>query len=385
MRAILYLPAVIGLVWLIACTRPAAPAPVEPGVTTPARPKVAAADAQKKWEDLLAAGKKEGTVTIYGEITPGTRDALVEGFEAKYGIKLDFVIGRSNEMAVRWDREHASGINQPDIFFMGGGTSILSMKPKGAFQPIEPFVALPEARDPKAWPGGSIRFLDNDRTVIPLTSAWTSYTGVNTNLVKEGDLKSYKDILKPEWKGKVILFDPSRPGAGAGWATFMITDAFGLEGGKDFMRQLAATRPVVLRDVRQAVEFVSKGAYAIGIGVQHALTVEFKQMGAPITINRFVEGGNINPGSACVELSAKPPHPNAAAVFLNWLLSREGQIASNRATGNPPVRLDAAIEGIDPTKMARPGDKAFLTDEKFYKTQGEAMKIAGEIFAPLLK
>lgn len=384
MRRIMYIAATIGLVLLSACTQPTTPAPVPPGGTVPPKGAVASQDGEKKWNDILAAARKEGVVTIYGEVTPGARDAMAAGFEAKYGIKMDFVLARSTELAVRWDRENASGIHQVDIFFMGGGTSVLAMKPKGAFQPIPSFLILPEVLDSKAWPGGAIRYLDKDKTIIPLTDAWTTYTGINTDLVKEGQLRSYKDLLKPEWKGKVILFDPSVPGAGAGWATFMITDAYGLEGGKEFMRQMAATEPLVLRDVRQTVEFVAKGRYAVGIGVQHALTVEFKQLGAPITINRFVEGGNLNPGSGCVELAAKPAHPNAATVFLNWLLTAEGQTATNKPVGNPPVRLGLSIEGIDPTKVARPEDKAFLTDENFYKVQGEAMKIAREIFGSIL-
>lgn len=360
--------------------------PATPAATSQAKDAAPAASGpQQRWKDTLAAAKREGTVTVYGELQPALRDALTSTFQSKYGIRIDFVMGRSAELATRWDRERSAGIDQVDIFHMGGVTSTLIMKPKGAFGPIEPNLILPEVLDSRAWQDGKIRYLDKDKTIVPLNRSWTSYVGVNTDMVKEGQLKSYKDILNPEWKDKVAMFDPGSPGAGSGWASLMLTDAFGPEGGRQYMRQLAATKPAITRDNRQIVEWVARGKYAIGIGMQYALAGEFKQMGAPITMNRFVEGGNIVPGSGCVEISARPSHPNAAIVYLNWLLTPEGQLTFNKPTGNPPIRLDVPLEGFDPINVARPSDRAFLADEVFFQTQGEAMSAAREIFGSLLR
>lgn len=388
MRRIVYCLVIFALALGVfaSCAQGSAPSATQPPAATKANPTVVVTPSlQAKWEQTLAAARKEGVVVFYAEVTPGMREAVAAAFESKYGIKVEFVVGRATELAPRWEREKAGGVNQADVFLIGGGTGVLSMKPQGAFQRVEPQLMLPEVLDPNAWEGGKVQFLDKDRMIIPLTSSFTTYTGINTDMVKEGQLKSYKDVLKPEWKGQLVLMDPTVAGAAAGWATFMITDAFGMEGGKDYMRQLAATEPIMVKDIRQAVEWVSRGRYAMGMGLQHALTVEFKQMGAPITIQRFVEGGNINPGASCLELAANPAHPNAAVVFTNWLLTKEGQVAMNKPAGNPPIRKDLVIEGIDPTKIARPGEKAFLTDENFFKVQGQAMQIAREIYGPLLK
>lgn len=343
-------------------------------------------DWQKKWDATLAAAKQEGTLTMYGEINPELRDAFIKGFENKYGIKIEFVIGKSAELSARWEREHAAGVNQVDVFLMGGGSSILAMKPKGAFAPLEPYFILPEVSDPKGWRDGKVGFLDAAKTVIPLNAAYTTYVATNTELVKPGQLSSYRDLLKPEWKGKVVLLDPSFPGAGAGWATFLITKAFpgGLEAGKDYLRQFAATRPEITRDVRIQVEWVAKGKYAVGVGVQHATVSEFKAAGAPVSIQRFVEGGNINPASGCLEVPPAPVHPNATAVFVNWVLTRDGQKFFNQGFGSPSVRTDVTVEGIDPSKSAQPEDKAYMTDEDFFVTQGVAMTVSKEIFGDQL-
>ncbi len=381
MKSIGYLSFAVFVLILIGCGQNVGTAPTSPAASPPAEGvTVAVPSWQQKWESTLAEAKKEGSLTVYGEINPELRDALIEGFEKKYGIKIEFVIGKSAELSARWEREHSAGINQVDIFHMGGGTAILAMKPKGAFAPLESYFILPEVTESGGWRDGNIRFLDAARSVIPLNGAFTTYIAVNTDLVKEGQIKSYKDFLKPEWKGKVVLFDPSIAGAGAGWATFLITDAYGMDGGKEYLRQLAATKPDMTRDVRQHVEWIAKGKYAIGAGAQHASVSEFKTAGAPLNIVRVEEGGNLNPASGCLEVSPAPVHPNAAAVYINWILTKEGQIAFNKGFGSPPVRIDVTVPGIDPSKMARPEDKAFLTDERFFEIQGQAMAISKEIF-----
>ncbi|MDP2719548.1 MAG: ABC transporter substrate-binding protein [Dehalococcoidia bacterium] len=369
-----------------ACTPKATPAPTRPPATAVAPTATKAPEVpawQKKWDETLVAAKKEGSLTIYGELVPELRDDLIKAFNSKYGISLDVIVGKSNEMAARWDRENTAGIHAVDIFHMGGGTSILTMKPKGAYQPMEPFFILPEVTDPKGWRDGKVDFLDADKMVVPLIAGWTSYTARNTDLVPQ-DVNSYKDLLKPEWKGKILLYDPFIPGAAAGWATFMLTTAFpgGLAEGTQFLKDLAATDPDRTRDVRLQVEQVAKGKYAIGLGAQHASVSDFKEKGAPITINRFKEGGNINPGSGCMEVAANAPHPNAAAVYVNFILGKEGQKIIAKGFGAPPARMDVSIEGlgIDETKIARPQDKAAITDEEFYKMQGKAMAIAKEIW-----
>ena len=339
-------------------------------------------DWQKKWDQVVAAAKNEGSLVIYGNMDPKTISEMQQGFANKYGIKLEIMAGKSAELIARLQREQAAGIKAADVFIMGGATAVLDMKPNGLIAPLEPYLILPEVKDPKAWPGGKIRFLDKAKTIIPLNSGWTTYVAVNTNLIKEGDIKSYKDLLLPKWKGKIALYDPWIAGAAAGWATLLLTDVYGLEGGKDYLRQFAATNPMGIRDVRLQVEWVARGKYPIGVGVQHAEVSQFKQSGAPININRFVEGGNLNPGSSCLEVSPNPSHPNAATLYINWLLTREGQMANSRGTGAPPVRIDVPIDGlgIDDSKIARPNDKAFLTTEEYFLMQGKAINIAKEIW-----
>ncbi len=364
-----------------------APSPTQKPTIPPANPTSApekptagpVAAWQKKWDDTLAAAKKEGKVVVYGEVNPETRASLA-AFEKKYGIEAEYVIGKSAELATKWDSERRGGLNLADVFIVGGGTSILSLKPLKAMGSLEPYVILPEVSDPKAWPGGKIPFLDKDKMVVPLNGAYTSYITVNTDLVKPGQLKSYQDLLKPEYKGKMVLYDATIGGGGGGWVTFIITDAYGPEKGKEYMTKFAAMEPAITKDVRQQVEWLAKAKYSIGIGAYNPLISEFRAQGAPLDMLHFVEGGNINPMSGCLEVSVTPAHPNAAALFINWMLTAEGQKAFMAGYKSPPARLDVPPTGVDPINLPIPGEKAFFTGENFYLTQGEAQKLAKGLF-----
>jgi len=336
-----------------------------------------------EWDKIVAAAKKEGSLVIYAELDPDTRQALTSVFGKKFGIQLEFVAGKSAEISKRYLSERGAGLHLVDVFHMGAGTAVNIMKPQNAFVSLEPYLLLPEVKERNAYLFGEVPYLDKDKMAIALIAPYTSYVAVNTSMVKEGELKSYKDLLSPKWKGKVVLYDPAIPSAAAGWAAFMIGKAYGPDEGTTFLKNFASTQPMMIKDVRQQVEWVARGKYAIGVGTQHAEISNFKMLGLPIFMQRFVEGGNINPASAFVERPVNPPHPNAATVYLNWVLTEEGQKTVAEGMSSPPMRKGITVKGIDPMKIVKPGEKAFLTDEEFYHVQGKAMNLAKEIFAAL--
>jgi ABC-type Fe3+ transport system substrate-binding protein len=336
-----------------------------------------------EWDKIVAAAKKEGKLVIYAELDPDTRQALTSVFGRKFGIQLEFVAGKSAEISKRYLSERGAGLHLVDVFHMGAGTAVNIMKPQKSFVSLESFLLLPEVKEKSAYLFGDIPYLDKEKMAIALIAPYTSYVSINTAMVKEGEIKSYRDVLSPKWKGKVVLYDPAIPSAAAGWAAFMIGKAYGLEEGTKFLKEFASTQPVMIKDVRQQVEWVARGKYAIGVGTQHAEISNFKMLGLPIFMQRFVEGGNINPASAFIERPVNPPHPNAATVYLNWLLTEEGQRTVAEGMSSPPIRKGVVVKGIDPMKIVKPGEKAFFTDEEFYQLQGKAIALAKKIFADL--
>ncbi len=362
---------------------PAGPPPGTAASPTPAS-KGAAAPAGN-WEKTMAAAKGEGKIMIYSGLGPEASLPITEKFRTRFGIEVEHVIGRGNEVAQRLLREYDAGLKLVDVVIAGGGTTLTTLKPRGVLQPLEPHLVLAEVTDSKAWPEGKTPFLDKDRMVIPLNAAYTSYTAYNTDLVKEGQLRSYRDLLQPEWKGKIVFFDPTTTAASAGWVTFIMYNLYGPTEGEKFLRQFATQDLTIVKEIRQQVEWVARGKFAIGAGVRREEVSSFSKMGAPIKLARLNEGGQVNPGGGMIALPSQPAHPNGARLMLNWLLSAEGQEVFSQGFKAPAVRVGVTDRGIDPDAIAQPGEKIHWTDEQFFILQGEYLAMSKAIFGPLMK
>src|SRR5207249_12157971 len=101
-----------------------------------------------------------------------------------------------------------------DVFVHGTTTGLESMIPAGAFDPLEPALIFPDIKDPKTWRGGGLEFLDPNKTLMVMTPFQRGIIFYNPKLVNAKEFKSYKDLLDPKWKGKLVMDDPRREGPG---------------------------------------------------------------------------------------------------------------------------------------------------------------------------
>ncbi len=311
---------------------------------------------------------------------------IVKAMKEKYGIEAQFVIGRSAEIAPKIMEERRAGLYLTDSIIMGSVPIIKPLTPAGALAPLEPFLVLPEVTDPKAWRDGKLPYFTDKKLSVVLNQTYLSYILVNSDLVPDGAIKSYLDLLKPEWKGKIALYDPINAGAGNTMSVYFLAFIFGYEKGEKFLQDLANQEPVIVKDDRLQVEWVAKGKYPIGLAASNSVVPQFKSAGAPLKWIRASEGGLVTAGSSLYSVMDKAPHPNAATVLTNWLLTAEGQAAVSQAYGQPATRLGVPATGIDPFSSIIPGEKVYFTDENFYTTHTEkAAPIIKKVFAPLLK
>jgi len=221
-------------------------------------------DADKEWNRVLAAAKKEGTVGVMSSAGGAeNRRALTEPFKTKYGINVEYFSSSGSKMVARIKSERAAGISQWDIFIGGTSTPLTGLKPDGALAPLEPALILPEVKDGKNWFGGRLDFADKEGTVLVMLAYSKSIIHVNTNLVKPEELSAVRDLLNPKWKGKILAADPRAPGAGQTAFNFMLAHK---DLGPDFIRQLAKQEIHLLRDDRQAAEWVVTGKYPVLLG-----------------------------------------------------------------------------------------------------------------------
>ncbi len=363
--------------------KPATAVPTTKAPTAkPATPTQAAW--QAKWDSTLAAAKKEGSVRMYIIMTDTVRQEISKAFTAKYGIDVEYVTASPAEIAQKFVAERTAGQSLADVFNAGGTTLLTVIKPKGLIVPIAPELLLPEVTDTKGWRNNRLPYVDKDGTVFGMISAYESYATRNTDMVKENEITSFKDLLAPKWKGQLVLNDPTIPGAGASFVAFLVR-SWGEDETKAYLQGLVKQEVVISRDWRQQTEWVAKGKYPILIAPNPDNVTQFMEVGAPLLPIRAKEGGVLQTVSAAISLPTNPPHPNARTIFVNWLLSKEGQTALVKGFHEPSARADVSTDGINPIFFAGPNDKVLPEIEDHFLIQAKMFPAVQQIFASLPK
>ncbi len=337
------------------------------------------------WDKLVADAKKEGQVVAYTTITPPPREATKKAFNKRFGINLEFISGRGEEALTRIQTERRAGLYTGDLFLHGGTTLLTLIKPAGILQVMDKLMILPEINDPKVWRDGKMPFYDQDHTTVAMIAGFHRYVLRNTNLVKENAVKSYRDLLKPEFKGKIAMQDPTVTGTGSAFVTKLALGVWDVETAKQYLRELAKQGPAITRDKRLLVEWVARGKYPIGVAVDFESVSDFLKAGAPVDVVYLAEGGKLSVGAGALAVLDKPAHPNAAKLFVNWLLTKEGQTVYAAAFGYPSRREDVPKDLFDPRLFPRPGEKVVEDSETETMWRENAIPIAKQIFGPLLK
>ncbi|HLB28758.1 MAG TPA: extracellular solute-binding protein [Dehalococcoidia bacterium] len=363
----------LGLLVLAACASAKEATPAPAGPTSAAR-----APWEQEWERTLAAAKQEGNVTVITSVRGGPgQKALTEPFQKKYGITVEYFGAGGGEAATRIKTERAAGQYLWDIYVGGHQTMVGDLKPVGVFDPIEPALILPEVKEPKNWLAGGLSFVDKDHMALLMISYSGTPGWINTSMVKPDEIKSFKDLLDPKWKGKIVATDPRV--AGPGQATFSFFYAH-KDLGPDFIRALARQEIVFLRDYAQPPGMLAQGKYPICLACSDTDSKPLKEQGLPIQPfdpQKVREGGYLSGGNGVLGLFNKAPHPNAARVYINWLLSKEGQTELAKSQGYASRRVDIPNKDWTAAEL--------LPDLRFWNAYTEEGIEVREKLLPLLR
>jgi iron(III) transport system substrate-binding protein len=338
-----------------------------------------AAPSPDEWDRVLAAARREGQVSVMGPVGTDTRDALTIPFEKAYGIRVDYFGSTGGQQATRLAMERRAGKYLWDIFIGGTTTGLTSLIPLGAFDRMDPALILPEVKDAKFWRGGGIEFVDPGRQMVVMTPTHRVTLVVNTTLLSPTALKSYKDLLDPKWKGKIVIQDPQLAGSSQATFTFFYLHP---ELGVNYIRALARQSMLVLRDPAQALQMTGQGKHPIHLGPRDSILMDAIRRGVPLAIvepTHLKEGSDVSSGAGNAALFNRPSHPNAAKVFINWLLSRDGQQHYGRALGYVSKRLDVPNDYAEPWRVPQPG--AINTyDQKAIDVKDDLIALLQETF-----
>ena len=337
------------------CHPSASPAarPSAPAATAPvAGDAPAPATWEATWNAWLEAARNEGKVVVKGPPAPEVRTDVPRAFQARYGIEVEYVGSPTGPFATQVQHEREAGIYTTDVVLAGADSMYTVFYQERMLAPLPPVLIYPEAADPAAWPDGKLWFMDPEQQyILRLNNSVTIMGQINTAYVKPEDIKSYYDLLKPEYKGKIACFDPAVSGSGVGTAAYLYVTL-----GEDYVRRLYVDQqPALSRDDRQLADWVARGTYPIAIGAEFANESERAALlsGGVSIVNlpRPPDApGSVSPSFGLLGLFTNAPHPYAAQVFVNWIAAREGMTVWSKALHAVPARTD-----ID--KSAWPADQ----------------------------
>jgi iron(III) transport system substrate-binding protein len=337
---------------------------------------------QAEWDRTLAAAEKEGQVTVYGP--PGTtyQDAL-SAFQSSFPkIKLVYVAGSGTANSQRMVTERRAGKFLADAFVGGSGSMIEILFDGNLLDPMPPLLLLPEVKDPSTWLGKSQVYADAKGQYVFMMqgNVNTTLAAYNTKLAKPEGLKSHWDLLHPKWKGKMVVYDPRARGHIQSVRSIYYSPKLGGE----YFRRLFSEMDVTLsRDQRMMIDWVAQGKYLLSIFSAGNDVLDAKKKGLPVDlIDAPDDEAYMSGGFGHVAAVNKAPHPAANKVFLNWLLSKEGQLKWQEKTDNNSLRTDIPKNMLsDPTSVPKEKGKYINSSLPQYQDIDAALKIVDDALA----
>jgi iron(III) transport system substrate-binding protein len=339
---------------------------------------------KEEWRRVVEAAKKEGQLSLYGgqEIT---HPEILAAFNKEFPfIKVTTTSGRGGDLVARIVAERRADKYLADVMASGpNGPRMLYLAK--ALDPIVPAFILPEVTDTSKWYGGKHWYADPENRYILIYEGTLNSTGLsyNTKLMNAEEIKSYGDLLKPKWKGRLLTLDPR--GTVPPTQVLSLYHTPGL--GPDFVRRFYTETEVTLfRDRRQGTNWLATGKFPLCFLCRDIEKV--KEQGLPVDViaaDWIKEGGTLGGGSASnLALINRAPHPNAAKVFINWYLSRQGQMVWQNVMNKKEVeatdsmRIDIPKEDVLPDGRRVEGKKynvvGFLDPEPVQKLIQEVVK-----------
>ena len=295
------------------------------------------------WKDLLERARAEKAPAVIAGCANAMSGVLPQAFKRDTGLEIVFLGGALAEVESRYRQEATTGRTTIDIRM--GGSSEIDLARGGYLVDLREALILPDVIDAARWTGGDLSFVDNTKRFLAIGSKYVAgRVVVNTDFVPTASIQSLGDLLKPEFKGKIAMVDPTVNGAGQSVAAY-----FSEVKGIDFVKALLTGQEVAYgREGRQVAEWAARGVYPIIIGADVAEVQNFRKRGVTSLHAVALKDapGSLVGGCSVVSILKSAPHAATAAVYANWYLSRAGQEAFVAGSALPSLRADAGMADV---------------------------------------
>ena len=254
---------------------------------------------------LVERAKKEGSVVLYTSLAPTESQPLSDAFQKKYGIKVVLWRGLSAQVVQRAITEARGRRNAVDVIETNGPEMEMLAREKLLGEIHSPYLA--------DLPAGAI---PAHRTWFP--DRFNFYVvGFNTTKVQRSQIPAtYEGFLDPKWKGRIAV-----EATDAEWMATLIK-TWGDAKGMDYFRKLSALRPDVRTGHILLANLVVAGEVPVGLTIYNSNIVPLKRKGAPVD---FVPVQPVVARPQGIGVARNAPHPHAALLFTDFVLSPEGQ------------------------------------------------------------
>ena len=318
-----------------------------------------AAPARAMDQAVLDGARQEGKLVVYTGIERAAAQAVANAFQKKYPfIAAETVRASSSKLATRLDAEIAADRVQGDVVEFSLLYLTTALKQRGELLKYDTpeYAHFPTAyADPGYWAATGVS------SIIIL---------VNSRRVDAANMpQSWWDLTKPYWKNKLTIDNLEVSGTGYNWLVALVNDP---QLGWKFIEALGKNKPVLERGHAGMAQKVAAGEYFAAAEMADYHLKVIRDAGAPVRGIWPKEGVPREPWTAAILRRA--PHPNAARLFMDFVLSREGQDLYVKEMGWHSARTDAAAPAI----AEAPAELATV-DPKL--TQDEALKVRDEYVA----
>ena len=329
--------------------------------------------APAEWERVMAAARAEGQVTVAA--FPLLEEKMSAAFKRDTSIQLNFLGSNTAEQSSRLVAE-ARAKNLTIDILLGGGRELGPMMRDGLLEPVAPQLLLPGV-EPKNFRRGRLKWMDTtNRYLLQGAEYVFGWLVVNKDRVDPAQIKTWKDLLDPKYRGRIGSYDLRTPGPGQGSSAW-IYNRFGI----DFIKALFLDQQVKFTtDNRQLVENVVRGTVPIAFGAIQNEVERFRRAGfSNLAIVLPSDApGYLTGGFSVLKQAKGVPHPNAAKVFINWYMSRSGQEVYESVMLETSSRADLNT-GLPDYLVPRPGvDYYEAFNEHEYFTRNAVVKLITE-------
>ena len=319
-----------------------------------------AQDWKAEWDRTVAAAEQEGTVVVDEVSDKAWQEFVTQEFAAAYPkIRLDGTRLSPPDFVARVRVERAAGKYLWDVA-AAGPNPVYALYKDGAVDPILPELILPEVKDETAWGGWGDALIDAPHQYVFSMSSYISSPFYNAAFVppEKVRLLGFKVLLDPAYKGKIAWQEPTVPGSGHSFALDLREHL-----GDDGFKQLILDQRVIFdRNMQTVVEDMARGTVWFTIGpATRSLIAPYVQAGAGVKLDLHIIGNqpdrsHLTDGGNTVSVMNKRPHPNAARVFVNWILQKDVQERLAKAMDEDSRRTDIpAVSSPDEARI--PGAK----------------------------